>query len=122
MVDRFQLDYLREEVYDIDYSFSTLANLYGSLTSIKHKKPFLNIRRLNENNHFTMIAHIKMSHFSTSIYILNCDKVIFSKCGRHSMQLSPLHCIYICMEKSRYSRLTSNLIISLIILPTHMGL
>ena len=56
--------------------------------------------------------------FAASIYTLNCENTIFSKCGRHSMLLSLLHCIYIWMKKSIYSRLTSNLLISFVILPT----
>ena len=119
MVDRFELDYFREELYDIDSSYSTFANQYGSLTSVK--KTFFNIRRLNENTHFTIISHTTMSHLSTSICTLNCDKSSFSKRGRNSMLLSLLHCIYFCMKKSMYSRLTSNLLISFVILPTHMG-
>ena len=121
MVDRFKLDYCRKALYDIDPSYYNFATQYGSLTSVKYKKTFFNIRRLNENNHFTVIAHIPLSHFSTSIFTLNCYKSIFSKCGRHSMLLSLLHCIYICMKKSMYSQLTSNLLISFGILPTHMG-
>ena len=121
MVDRFQLNCCRKEAYEIDSSYSTFANQYGSLTSVKYKNPFFNIRRLNENTHFTIIAHITMSHFSTSIYTLNCEKYSFSKYGRRSMLLSPLHCIYICMKKSSYSWLIGNLLISFVILPTHWG-
>ena len=70
MVDRYPLDYCREEVYDIDSSYSTFANQYGSSTSVKYKKPFFNIRRLNENTHVTVIAHITLSHFlNFNIYL-----------------------------------------------------
>ena len=60
--------------------------------------------------------------FPASIYTLNCDNAIFSKCGRHLMLLSLLHCIYIWMKKLMYSQLTSNLLISFLILPTQEGL
>ena len=76
---------------------------------------------MNENTHVTVVAHKTLSHFSALIYTLNCDKAILSKCVRNSMLLSLLHCIYICMKKSIYSRLTSNLLISFLILPTQEG-
>ena len=63
MVDRFKLDYFREGVYDIHCYYSIFANQYGSLTSVKYKKTFFIIRRLNENTHVTVIANITFSHF-----------------------------------------------------------
>ena len=59
-----------------------------------------------------------------SIYNWNCYKASFSKWGRHWMidvweneveLLSLIHCIYIIMKKFMYSRLISNLSISIVV-------
>ena len=44
------MDSCREEAYEIDPYNSTLANQYGSLTSVNTKKHFFNIRRSNEKS------------------------------------------------------------------------
>ena len=122
MANRFSLDYCREEVYDIDPYYSTFANQYVSLTSVKYKNTFFNIRRLNENTHFTVIAHITLSHFFNLNITPELWKISFLKMWQtfNAVITAKLH-IYICMMKSMYSRLTSTYLISFVILPTQKG-
>ena len=68
---------------------------------------------------------------SVSIYTLNYDKASFSKQGRRGIinfckyELEPsslLHCVYIFMKKSMYSRSIGNLSITIVIVFNQLGL
>ena len=79
-------------MFDIHSQHSTFPNQYESLTSVDIKNPSLSL----EDKMKIQMLKITLCHFSDSIYSLNCDNAIFSKCGRHFMQLviSPPFFIY----------------------------
>ena len=116
------------------YGFMSLRIIWNwsFLVHLRRRVWITNIYKIQKTPSLTLeygmkILMLQLSHtihwviFSASIYTLNCDNAILSKCGRHLMLLSLLYCIYIWMKKSMYSRFTSNFLISFLILPTQEG-
>ena len=86
-----------------------------------HKTPSLTLEYGMKILMLQLLHTIHWVIFSAPIYTLNSENAIFSKCGRHLILLSLLHCSYIWIKKSMYSRFTSNLLMSFLILPTQEG-